>query len=73
MFGDNAKVPSLVVLPTIDLMNQWATQLEKHFGVEVGMLGGGSKEVRDLTVSTYDSAILSVDRIGNQFGFLLKR
>lgn len=62
---------TLVVVPTIDLMTQWAGQLEKAFGIEVGMLGGGSKEVRDICVSTYDSAVLMMDSIGSRFGLLV--
>ena len=51
---------TLVVVPTIDLMEQWASQLKKAFGLPVGLLGGGSKDVQDLTVSTYDSAKFSI-------------
>jgi superfamily II DNA or RNA helicase len=36
--------------------------------VKVGMLGGGSKEVLDITVSTYDSAVLMMEFIGAKFG-----
>ncbi|MBR3651023.1 MAG: DEAD/DEAH box helicase family protein, partial [Victivallales bacterium] len=38
---------TLVVVPTIDLMEQWASQLKKAFGLPVGLLGGGSKDVQD--------------------------
>ena len=62
---------TLVVAPTIDLMEQWASQLASSFGVEVGLLGGGSHEVRDVTVSTYDSAVLQMPAIGNRFGLLV--
>ncbi len=68
---ETCKTPTLVVLPTIDLMNQWAMQLEKHFDTEVGMLGGGSKEVRDLTVSTYDSATIMMEYLGDRFGLII--
>ncbi len=66
-----AGFPAIIILPTIELMNQWASQLEEHFGVEVGMLGGGSKDVRDLTVSTYDSASLMMEFLGNRFGTII--
>jgi len=62
------KRPTLVVVPTIDLMQQWASVLEKFFQCKVGMLGGGSKEILPITVSTYDSAVLQMEFIGNQFG-----
>ena len=63
--------PSLVVAPTIDLMVQWAGILKKFFQTEVGMLGGGSKEILPLTVSTYDSAVLQMEFIGNRFGLIV--
>ncbi|MBP5673455.1 MAG: DEAD/DEAH box helicase family protein [Victivallales bacterium] len=62
---------TLVVVPTLDLMEQWASQLAKAFNQEIGLLGGGSKDVRDLTVSTYDSAILMMESIGDRFGLLV--
>lgn len=63
--------PALVVCPTIDLMNQWQKQLEKTFGEPVGMAGGGCQEWRDITVTTYESAYLQVERWGDKFGLLI--
>lgn len=63
--------PTLVVAPTIDLMQQWASQLEQAFGQPVGMLGGGSKDVQPITTSTYDSAAMMMEYIGNLFGMLI--
>ncbi len=68
---DTAKRPTLIVVPTIDLLQQWASQLERAFQCTVGMLGGGMREVRELTVSTYDSAVLMMEFIGNRFGLLI--
>lgn len=68
MAAAKIKRPMLVTAPTIDLMQQWASQLERFFGLEVGMLGGGSREVRGITVSTYDSAVLNMEFIGDRFG-----
>lgn len=62
---------SLILVPTIDLLTQWATVLEEFFGIEIGMLGGGAKELRDITVSTYDSALLKIEDIGNRFALLI--
>ncbi len=62
---------ALIVVPTIDLMHQWAGQLEKMFQIPVGMLGGGSRDVQAITVSTYDSAVLRMEEIGNQFGLII--
>lgn len=59
---------TLVVAPTIDLMNQWYDLLTAAFATEVGLLGGGYHELADLTVTTYDSAYRYLDRYGNRFG-----
>jgi len=68
---ERAKRPTLVVTPTIDLMNQWYDELSLAFGAEVGMLGGGSYDVRPLTVTSYDSAHLHMGRLGNRFGLIV--
>ena len=62
---------TLIVAPTIDLMNQWYDLLTDAFGREVGILGGGYHEIDDLTVTTYDSAYMHMDRYGNRFGMLI--
>ncbi len=67
----DARRATLVVAPTIDLVNQWAMNLEKAFGREIGVLGGGQHELRPITVSTYDSAYLHMERYGNRFGFIV--
>ncbi|MEF8886057.1 MAG: DEAD/DEAH box helicase family protein, partial [Haloarculaceae archaeon] len=63
--------PTLVVVPTIDLLNQWREELETEFDVPVGQLGGGEQRVADLTVSTYDSAYLRADELGDRFGLVV--
>ena len=68
---EKAGRPTLVITPTIDLMNQWYDELSLSFGVEVGLLGGGYYDIQPLTVTTYDSAYLNMDRLGNRFGFIV--
>jgi superfamily II DNA or RNA helicase len=68
---EQAGRPTLVVTPTIDLMNQWYDELSMSFATEVGLLGGGYYDIRPLTVTTYDSAYLNMDRLGNKFGLIV--
>ncbi len=63
--------PTLVVVPTIDLLNQWFDGLCSAFGMEIGIIGGGHHVVQPITVTTYDSAYLHLDRYGDRFGFLV--
>ena len=79
----DAGVATLVVAPTIDLMNQWHATLTNAFGDQlphqsrdgtgqtVGVLGGGTHEIRPVTVTTYDSAYRYIDEYGDQFGLLI--
>jgi superfamily II DNA or RNA helicase len=62
---------TLVVVPTLDLLSQWYDVLAAAFGVEVGLVGGGYHDVRDVTVTTYDSAHLHMDRLGDRFGLVV--
>ena len=62
---------TLVVAPTIELVQQWRDRLQKVFGMEIGQIGGGEKDIRDVSVSTYDSAYLMAEKLGNRFRFLL--
>ena len=63
--------PTLVHVPTIDLMHQWSDVLKEHFGEAVGIFGGGEHELRDLTVTTYQSAVMHAPHYGNRFGFAI--
>ncbi|UPM43979.1 DEAD/DEAH box helicase [Halocatena salina] len=63
--------PALVVVPTIDLLEQWHRELRTEFPTPVGRLGGGTQEIEQLTVSTYDSAYLRADELGDRFGLVV--
>lgn len=71
----DAGVSTLIVTPTIDLMNQWHATLTNAFGDQlphgIGVLGGGSHTVTSLTVTTYDSAYRYINEYGDRFGLLL--
>ena len=62
---------TLIVVPTIDLMNQWYDLLLNSFQAEVGLIGGGYYELGALTITTYASAFRFMERLGNQFGLLI--
>lgn len=68
---EDLQTATLVVVPTIDLLEQWRRELEAEFGVPVGQLGGGEQNVEALTVSTYDSAYLRADELGDRFGLAI--
>jgi superfamily II DNA or RNA helicase len=63
--------PTLVITPTIDLMHQWHGELTGAFGGTIGIIGGGDYSFQPLTVTTYDSAYIHLDRWGNRFGLVV--
>ncbi|MGQ3413174.1 DEAD/DEAH box helicase family protein [Natrinema sp. LN54] len=68
---ERLSVPTLVVVPTIDLLEQWVGELEREFGPPIGRFGGGEQRLEPLTVSTYDSAYLKADSVGDRFGLVV--
>ncbi|QMU55547.1 MAG: DEAD/DEAH box helicase [Nitrosopumilus sp.] len=71
---------ALVVVPTIDLMEQWANNISKYLSVDhpqgeqnigIGKLGGGEDDLQAITVATYDSAYLRASSIGNKFKLII--
>ena len=69
--GTAAGRPTLVVTPKIDLMVQWARELEQSFGVAVGMVGAGEFNYQPLTVTTYDSAYIHLEKWANRYGLVI--
>jgi len=63
---------TLIVVPTLDLMHQWYTQTKALFPkVEVGLLGGGSKDRTAILIATYKSAAIHTTSLGNLYGLLI--
>ena len=62
---------TIIVTPTIDLMNQWYSVLSTSFDIEVGLIGGGYYEPLPVTVTTYDSAYIHMERLGRRFALII--
>lgn len=62
---------TLVVVPTLDLVRQWYDLLRTSFATDVGVIGGGEYTIQPLTVTTYDSAYLHMEHLGNRFGLVV--
>jgi superfamily II DNA or RNA helicase len=63
---------SIVIVPTIDLMDQWTSVLSKHFpDIKIGNLGGGAEDIEPITVSTYDTAYIRAAALGNKFALVI--
>lgn len=65
------KVPTMIVVPTLELMDQWYAKIKEHFKVNVGRFGGGRKEIETITVVTYDSAYINAEILGDKFPLII--
>ncbi len=65
------KVQTLVIVPTLDLLDQWKRMIQEHLSIEAGTVGGGENTVTMVTISTYDSAYLHAESLGNRFMFIV--
>ncbi len=66
----NCRVPTLCLVPTRVLLDQWARVLASHVE-EIGRLGDGSHTLGPVTVATYASAIAWAPKIGDRFGLVV--
>jgi superfamily II DNA or RNA helicase len=68
-----ANSSTLVIVPTINLMEQWYKAIRNILKdtTLIGMLGGGYEEIKIITITTYDSAYLKASFLGNKFKFLI--
>ena len=64
---------TLAVVPTLDLLGQWRTALANSLSLsadDIGVFGGGEKEMKPITIITYDSAALYPREL-KRFGLLI--
>ncbi|MDI6450760.1 DEAD/DEAH box helicase [Anaerobaca lacustris] len=66
-----AKVATLIVAPVRDLMYQWHRRILATFGYDAGIVGDNLFDIRPVTVTTYDSAYIHMDKMGAGFGLLV--
>jgi len=65
------QVATLVVAPVRDLMYQWHRRILATFGYDAGIVGDTTFDIRPVTVTTYDSAYIHMDKMGAGFGLLI--
>jgi superfamily II DNA or RNA helicase len=66
-----ASLATLVVAPVRDLMYQWHRRILAGLGYDAGIIGDSLFRVRPVSVTTYDSACIHMERLGNQFGLIV--
>lgn len=64
---------TVIVVPTLDLVDQWKEIIEKvsESDLEPGEYTGRKKELKGITVTTYDSAYIHAEYLGNKFKLII--
>jgi len=62
---------TLVVAPVRDLMYQWQRRILDGLGYDAGIIGDNVFNVHPVSVTTYDSACIHMERLGNRFGLVV--
>ncbi|MHA1617347.1 MAG: DEAD/DEAH box helicase [Candidatus Njordarchaeales archaeon] len=70
------RLKTLIVVPTLDLMNQWLRKLNESLGIPrslIGLYGGGKYSIREITIVTYASAHKKefLEKAMDYFGFVI--
>ncbi|MCX8153023.1 MAG: DEAD/DEAH box helicase family protein [Candidatus Bathyarchaeota archaeon] len=68
---ETLKQSTLVLVPTLALVDQWAQRFREVLGVETGTYGGGKRDLSWVTISTYDSAYIHAEELGDKFVLLI--
>jgi len=66
-----AAIATLVVAPVRDLMYQWHRRILRALGYDAGIVGDNLYNIKPVTVTTYDSAYIHMDKMGAGFGLLI--
>ena len=67
----SAAISTLVVAPVRDLMYQWHRRITEGLGYDAGIIGDSLFRLSPVSVTTYDSACIHMERLGNQFGMIV--
>lgn len=65
------RVSTLVVSPVRDLMYQWHRRILRGLNYEAGIIGDSIFRVHPVSVTTYDSACIHMESLGNRFGLIV--
>ena len=67
----NRKQPTLILVHTKELLNQWCLRIRSFLGIEAGTIGNGKFDIQPVTVGTVQSVRKHLDTLPQQFGFLV--
>jgi superfamily II DNA or RNA helicase len=64
-------ISTLIVAPVRDLMYQWHQRILRGLNYDAGVIGDNIYNLRPVSVTTYDSAYIHMDKLGDYFGVIV--
>jgi superfamily II DNA or RNA helicase len=65
------QMSSLIIVPTVDIVNQFATTIRDFLGVEASVLADGRVEIGSITICTPQSGLRHVEKIRHRFAVVV--
>ena len=66
--------PTIVVVPTEDLLDQWTAELAAHMGISAGFVARGKMQLRPVTIAVINSLLPALDafpELGRLWSFVI--
>ncbi len=64
-------VSTLIIAPVRDLMYQWQNRISEVLGYDSGIIGDNIFDIRPISCTTYHSAYIHMDKLGDKFGLII--
>ncbi len=64
-------ISTLIISPVRDLMYQWQRKISDGLGYDPGIIGDNIFNIQPISCTTYHSAYLHMDKIGDKFGLII--
>ena len=71
---EKLKQKTLIIVPTKNLLYQWIDHLTKYTSLSkdmIGQVGDNVKEIKEITITTYDSARLNLSKFRKTFNLVI--
>jgi superfamily II DNA or RNA helicase len=65
------RLPTLCLVPTRSLLGQWERAIADTYAHPIGCFGDGRRELRPITLATFESAYRWMGRLGHRFHLLV--
>lgn len=65
------KQPTLIIVHTKELLNQWNERIQQFLGVKPGLIGGGKCDIQPITVGIVQSVQNRIGDLKDKFGHII--